>query len=83
KILPRIDVPAEQVTVSGYVLEVQTTDRNATGLQIIADLFRNKLGMSVGARLDGGNSFTLNVGGLNAFYSLIKEDSRFNVVSNP
>lgn len=83
KILPRIDVPAEQVTVSGYVLEVQTTERNATGLQIIADLFRNKLGVSLGASLSGGNSFTLNVGGLNAFYSLIRDDSRFNVVSNP
>lgn len=82
-LLPRIDIPAEQVTVSGYVLEVQTTDRNASGLQIIADLFKNRLGVSLGARSEGGNAFTLNVGGLNAFYSLIKTDSRFNVVSNP
>ncbi|HDL6832725.1 TPA: type II secretion system protein GspD, partial [Escherichia coli 229_11] len=82
-ILPRIDIPAEQVTVSGYVLEVQTTERNASGLQIIADLFKNRLGVSLGARLDDGNAFTLNVGGLNAFYSLIKTDSRFNIVSNP
>ena len=82
-LLPRIDIPAEQVTVSGYVLEVQTTGTNTTGLQIVADLFRSRLGMNVGARIDGGNSFTLSVGGLSAFYSLIKEDSRFNVVSNP
>ncbi|MFR0181756.1 type II secretion system protein GspD, partial [Escherichia coli] len=82
-LLPRIDIPAEQVTVSGYVLEVQTTERNASGLQIIADLFKNRLGVSLGARSEGGNAFTLNVGGLNAFYSLIKTDSRFNVVSNP
>ncbi|EFL9196239.1 type II secretion system protein GspD [Escherichia coli] len=82
-ILPRIDIPAEQVTVSGYVLEVQTTERNASGLQIIADLFKNRLGVSLGARSETGNAFTLNIGGLNAFYSLIKEDSRFNVMSNP
>ncbi|MDO4671275.1 MAG: hypothetical protein Q4A67_07385 [Aerococcus sp.] len=83
RLLPSIDVPAEQVTVSGYVLEVQTNERNATGLQIIADLFKNKLGMTVGTRIEGGNSFTVSVGGLNAFYSLIKEDARFNIVSNP
>lgn len=82
-ILPRIDIPAEQVTVSGYVLEVQTTERNASGLQIIADLFKNRLGVSLGARSENGNAFTLDIGGLNAFYSLIKEDSRFNVMSNP
>ncbi|HBI7651933.1 TPA: type II secretion system protein GspD [Escherichia coli] len=82
-ILPRIDIPAEQVTVSGYVLEVQTTERNASGLQIIADLFKNRLGVSVGVHSETGNVFTLNIGGLNAFYSLIKEDSRFNVMSNP
>ncbi|HBA8918586.1 TPA: type II secretion system protein GspD [Escherichia coli] len=83
QVLSRIDVPAEQVTVSGYVLEVQTTERNATGLQIIADLFKNRLGVSLGARINDGNAFTLSMGGLNAFYSLIKTDSRFNIVSNP
>lgn len=83
RVLSEIDIPAQQVTVSGYVLEVQTNERNATGLQIIADLFKSKLGMTVGTRIEGGNSFTVSVGGLNAFYSLIKEDSRFNIVSNP
>ncbi|ECI5746702.1 type II secretion system protein GspD [Salmonella enterica subsp. enterica] len=82
RILPQVDLPQEQVSVSGFILEVQDNKRNASGLQIIADLFKSRLGVSVGARLDGGNSFTLNIGGLNAFYSLIKEDSRFQVLSN-
>ncbi|HCL4783366.1 TPA: type II secretion system protein GspD [Salmonella enterica] len=82
RILPQVDLPQEQVSVSGFILEVQDNKRNSSGLQIIADLFKNRLGVSVGARLDGGNSFTLNIGGLNAFYSLIKEDSRFQVLSN-
>ncbi|HEL8100097.1 TPA: type II secretion system protein GspD [Escherichia coli] len=81
--LPVLDVPASQVTVSGFVVEVQTSEKNASGLQIIADLFKSRLGASIGATLDGGNSFTLNIGGLNVFYGLIKEDSRFSVLSNP
>ncbi|EMW9313713.1 type II secretion system protein GspD [Salmonella enterica] len=81
-ILPEVDLPQEQVSVSGFIIEVQSKERNSSGLQIIADLFKSKLGVSVGARFDGGNSFTVNVGGLNAFYTLIKEDSRFQVLSN-
>lgn len=81
-ILPQVDLPEEQVSVSGFILEVQDNNRNSSGLQIIADLFKSRLGVSVGARLDGGNSFTVNIGGLSAFYSLIKEDSRFQVLSN-
>ncbi|HAK4778415.1 TPA: type II secretion system protein GspD [Salmonella enterica] len=81
-ILPKVDLPEEQVSVSGFILEVQDNKRNASGLQIIADLFKSRLGISVGTRLDGGNSFTVNIGGLSAFYSLIKEDSRFQVLSN-
>lgn len=82
RILPQVDLPQEQVSVSGFILEVQDNKRNASGLQIIADLFKSRLGISVGARIDGGNSFTVNIGGLSAFYSLIKEDSRFQVLSN-
>lgn len=81
-ILPQVDLPEEQVSVSGFILEVQDNKRNSSGLQIIADLFKSRLGISVGARLDGGNSFTVNIGGLSAFYNLIKEDSRFQVLSN-
>lgn len=81
-ILPEVDLPQEQVSVSGFILEVQDNNRNSSGLQIIADLFKSRLGISVGARLDGGNSLTVNIGGLSAFYSLIKEDSRFQVLSN-
>lgn len=81
-ILPKVDLPQEQVSVSGFILEVQDNNRNSSGLQIIADLFKSRLGISVGARLDGGNSLTVNIGGLSAFYSLIKEDSRFQVLSN-
>ncbi|EIM1059100.1 type II secretion system protein GspD [Salmonella enterica] len=82
RILPEVDLPQEQVSVSGFILEVQDNNRNSSGLQIIADLFKSRLGISVGARLDGGNSLTVNIGGLSAFYSLIKEDSRFQVLSN-
>lgn len=82
KILPLVDLPQEQVSVSGFILEVQDNKRNSSGLQIIADLFKSRLGITVGTRIEGGNSLTVNIGGLNAFYSLIKEDSRFQVLSN-
>ncbi|ELD0486779.1 type II secretion system protein GspD [Escherichia coli] len=82
-LLPAIDIPADEVTVSGYVLEVQNTAHNGSGLQLIADLFKSKLNISVGARLDGGNVLSFHSNALNAFYNLIKDDSRFKVVSNP
>lgn len=82
-LLPEIDVPAQEVTVSGYVLEVQNTAHNGSGLQLIADLFKSKLNISVGARLDGGNVLSFHSNALSAFYNLIKDDSRFKVVSNP
>lgn len=82
-LLPDIDIPADEVTVSGYVLEVQNTSHNGSGLQLIADLFRSKLNISVGARLDGGNVLSFHSNALSAFYNLIKDDSRFRVVSNP
>ncbi|WP_230042099.1 type II secretion system protein GspD [Escherichia coli] len=82
-LLPDIDIPADEVTVSGYVLEVQNTSHNGSGLQLIADLFKSKLNISVGARLDGGNVLSFHSNALSAFYNLIKDDSRFKVVSNP
>lgn len=83
ELLPKIDIPAEEVTVSGYVLEVQTTGHNGSGLQLVADLFKSKLNVNIGARLDGGNVLSFHTNALNAFYNLIKDDSRFKVVSNP
>ncbi|EPR2277867.1 type II secretion system protein GspD, partial [Salmonella enterica subsp. enterica serovar Newport] len=83
RLLPEIDVPAQEVTVSGYVLEVQHTAHNGSGLQLIADLFKSRLNISIGARLDGGNILSFHTNALNAFYNLIRDDSRFRVVSNP
>ena len=83
-VLPSVDVPAQQVTVSGYVFEVQTDSRNGSGLQVVANLLHSKFGVSIGADQDkGSNVISLNTGVLSAFYSLIKNDSRFKVVSSP
>ncbi|EGB7049008.1 type II secretion system protein GspD [Salmonella enterica] len=83
QLLPDIDVPAQEVTVSGYVLEVQHTAHSGSGLQLIADLFKSKLNVSIGARLNEGNVLSFHTNALSAFYNLIKDDSRFKVVSNP
>ncbi|HDK0046713.1 TPA: type II secretion system protein GspD [Escherichia coli] len=83
QIIPSVDVQADEVTVSGYVLEVQTTEHNGSGLQLIADLFKSRLHVSIGTHIDGGNVFSFQGSALNAFYNLIKDDSRFRVVSNP
>lgn len=60
-----------------------TTEHNGSGLQLIADLFKSKLHVSIGTHIDGGNVFSFQEVALNAFYNLIKDDSRFRVVSNP
>lgn len=85
EVLPVIDTPSSEVYVGGYVFEVQTNERNGSGLQLAAKLLNDKLSIQIGGTGEGGgqNFVKFSSGSLNALYELFRTDSRFHVVSSP
>ncbi|WP_342220876.1 type II secretion system protein GspD [Candidatus Fukatsuia endosymbiont of Tuberolachnus salignus] len=82
-VLPLTDTAAEEVTVAAYVFEVQTRERNGSGLALAAKLLSGKLDLQVGQAAGFDNFIRINTGSLDALYELFRTDSRFHVVSSP
>lgn len=82
-ILPLIDKPAEEVLVAGYVFEVQTSERNGSGLALAAKLMSGKFTIETGTAQGLSNFVRFSSGSLDALYELFRTDSRFHVVSSP
>lgn len=82
-LLPLIDTASEEVIVAAYVFEVQTSERNGSGLALAAKLLSGKLNIQVGASGGFDNFIRVNTGSLDALYELFRTDSRFHVVSSP
>lgn len=83
RLLPQIDTITEEVIVSAYVFEVQTTERNGSGLALAAKLVSGKLNIGIGSESGFDNFVRFSTGSLDAFYELFRTDSRFHVVSSP
>lgn len=82
-LLPLIDTASEEVIVAAYVFEVQTSERNGSGLSLAAKLLSGKLNIQVGASGGFDNFIRVNTGSLDMLYELFRTDSRFHVVSSP
>lgn len=82
-LLPLIDQAAEEVLVSGYVFEVQTAERNGSGLALAAKLMSGKFTIETGTAQGLNNFVRFSSGSLDALYELFRTDSRFHVVSSP
>ncbi|MDE9447964.1 type II secretion system protein GspD [Xenorhabdus bovienii] len=84
-IMPSVDTVTDEVYVGGYVYEVQTTERNGSGLAIAANLLNQKLSIQISNPLGSGsdNFIKFSSGSLSALYELFNTDSRFSVVSSP
>lgn len=85
QILPSIDVVTDEIVVTGYVVEVSTTEKEGNGLSLIANLFNSKLGIEInsGYSPSSGNLITFKTGSFSALAELFNKDSRFKVVSSP
>ncbi|MDY4376406.1 type II secretion system protein GspD [Pectobacterium brasiliense] len=86
QVIPSVDIPSDEIYVGGYVYEVQTTERNGSGLAIAAKLLNQRFSIQIGS--SGSNASMDNFvkfssGNLNALYELFNTDSRFRVVSSP
>ncbi|MFS1538718.1 MAG: type II secretion system protein GspD [Candidatus Phlomobacter fragariae] len=71
------------MVVSAYVFEVQTAERNGSGLALAAKLVSGKLNIGMGKEAGFDNFVRFNLGSLDALYELFRTDSRFHVVSSP
>lgn len=85
QLLPSVDTPTSEVYVGGYVFEVQTNERNGSGLALAAKLLNEKLSIQIGGTGEAGyqNFIKFSSGSLTALYELFRTDSRFHVVSSP
>ncbi|MBD1226409.1 type II secretion system protein GspD [Xenorhabdus griffiniae] len=85
QVLPSIDTISDEVYVGGYVYQVQTTERNGSGLALAAKLLSQRFSIQIGGSTGGSmdNFIKFSSGNLNALVELFNTDSRFTVVSSP
>ncbi|CDG21373.1 Type II/III secretion system protein [Xenorhabdus poinarii G6] len=86
QILPSIDTVSDEVYVGGYVYQVQTTERNGSGLALAAKLLSQRFSIQIGGNGSGigmDNFIKFSSGNINALVELFNTDSRFTVVSSP
>lgn len=84
KLLPLIDVAGEEVVVSGYVFEVQTSEKDGSGILLAAKILSEKFKINVGSSsASPDNLISVRLGSVDAIFSVLKTDSRFSVVSAP
>ncbi|MEF4211094.1 type II secretion system protein GspD, partial [Escherichia coli] len=67
----------------GYVFEVQTSERNGSGLALAAELLSGRFSITMSSASGLDNFIRLSTGSVDAMYELFRTDSRFQVVSSP
>ena len=82
-VLKGVDVPGREIVVTGYVFEVQTEEKEGSGINLLAKLLSGKLGINIGVKQNYENFITVNTGNLDAMIELFRTDRRFQVVSSP
>lgn len=82
-ILKAVDTKTREVVVTGYLFEVQTEEKQGSGINFLAKLLSGKLGISIGVKQNYENFITVNAGNLDAMIELFRTDSHFRVISSP
>ncbi|ECI5748177.1 type II secretion system protein GspD [Salmonella enterica subsp. enterica] len=80
-LMPVIDTRPEQVDVIAYVYEVNTDERNGSGLALAAKLLNGHFSISTGTRQGYGSFIRFSGGSLDALYELFRTDNRFSLVT--
>lgn len=82
-VLKSVDTKTREVVVTGYLFEVQTEEKQGSGINFLAKLLSGKLGISIGAKQNYENFITINAGNLDAMIELFRENTHFRVISSP
>jgi type II secretory pathway component GspD/PulD (secretin) len=83
KLLAEVDVDAGQVMVSGALYEVQTTDHDASALQVAASLLQGRFQFNLGAAQLADNFVSFKNSSVSLIMQALDTDSRFKVLSSP
>ena len=89
KLVAEVDTAAAELLVKAVVLEVQTSQTEGSAVDLIASIFKGKLGINLtgGASMSSmGNAFVkFSTGGLDlsAIYAALSGDTRFKVLTSP
>lgn len=82
-LLNDLDVRAEQIEIMAYVFEVQTQEKNGSGMALLADLLSGRFKLGLGSASSYSNFLQFSGGSIDVLYELFSQDSRFHVVSSP
>lgn len=83
KLLTQLDVDSGQVVVSAALYEVQTSDHEASAIQLAAQLFNGVFQINVGAASLADNFISFKNSSVNLIMQALNTDSRFKVLSSP
>lgn len=78
-----LDQPIEQVDIAAVVYEFQTNENNATAIGAVINIAKGKLTGQIGAVQAVGDFLRLDTTNLQALFSMLAEDKRFNLISSP
>ncbi|MFZ6776221.1 type II secretion system protein GspD [Undibacterium sp. Ji83W] len=82
KLLPQIDDAKGQVMIRGVVYEVETGDKEGSAFTLAMGILGGRFNfLNAGATLD--TAFKIKTGSIDAVFSALSSDNRFNVVSKP
>lgn len=82
KLLPQLDTPEGEVTISAVVYEVSTSQQDGSAVSLALNLLGGKFGVQLGGQTTG-DTLTIKTGTLDAAVSLLSGDTRFTVLSSP
>lgn len=81
-LLVQVDTPSPSVVVRAVLYEVSKSNQDASALKMVADLFKGKVGVTLGTDTLS-NSLSIHAGGLDFVASAISQDGRFKVLTSP
>lgn len=81
-LLQRIDQPNQQLLVQAHLYEYSKNNSDTTAFGVALNLLNSKLKLNLNA-ITRANNMVLTLTDLQAVFSAISTDSRFNVISSP
>ena len=83
KLLQKLDIDVGQVVVSAALYEVQTSEHEASALQLAANIFQGTFQINVGVAALADNFLSFKNSSVNLIMQALNTDSRFKVLSSP
>ncbi|MFQ6478457.1 type II secretion system protein GspD [Klebsiella pneumoniae] len=83
KALPDIDQHVPSVELVGYLYEVTSATSEGSGVSVLLSLLKGRFSVDVTGPVYSGNVVRISTPDFSAIFNLLKNDTRFSIVSNP